>query len=387
VAGLASLLSAPVAARGQQPPNHVWHCAVRIPEDDPALEDAAWARIAARLVAAAGVAPPGDPFGCRWVAVRHDGQASRHMHIVATLVRQDGRLPRIRRDWLRLRREATAIEAELGLRGTSAVDGSAAKYPTRAEHGKAERLGVAPARAELAGRIRHAAAASSDDLTFFTRLRVAHGVLVLVRERVAPSGDVTGYAVALPSYRAAGTGEPIYFSGSQVTPIRGTRPQLWAAAAGQLRDAATTLPVMPPAEAAGVLASIGEMLVIASGEAPAPLRDGLAQAAQAVDAATRLPRAVTPASSMLSAALASSARALHRAGRALNRDDDLQAALQLLTAALLATRAVRRWHATHQLSTQATAAHRATILLETMTADAEAAATPGKADTPTHRPT
>jgi hypothetical protein len=325
------------------------------------------------------------------------------MHIVATLVRQDGRLPRIRRDWLRLRREATAIEAELGLRGTSAVDGSAAKYPTRAEHGKAERLGVAPARAELAGRIRHAAAASSDDLTFFTRLRVAHGVLVLVRERVAPSGDVTGYAVALPSYRAAGTGEPIYFSGSrlapdlslprlrarwaQVTPIRGTRPQLWAAAAGQLRDAATTLPVMPPAEAAGVLASIGEMLVIASGEAPAPLRDGLAQAAQAVDAATRLPRAVTPASSMLSAALASSARALHRAGRALHRDDDLQAALQLLTAALLATRAVRRWHATHQLSTQATAAHRATILLETMTADAEAAATPGKADTPTHRPT
>jgi hypothetical protein len=63
VEGLASLLYAPVAARGQQPPKHVWHCAVRIPEDDPALDDAAWARIAARLVAAAGVAPAGDPGG------------------------------------------------------------------------------------------------------------------------------------------------------------------------------------------------------------------------------------------------------------------------------------------------------------------------------------
>jgi MobA/VirD2-like, nuclease domain len=401
VADLATLLSAPVAARGRQPPNHVWHCAVRIPEDDPALDDAAWARIAARLVAAAGIAPPGDPFGCRWVAVRHDGQAGRHIHIVATLVRQDGRLPRIRRDWLRLRREAIAIEAELGLRGTSAVDGSAAKYPTRAEHGKAERLGVAPARAELAGRVRHAAAASSDDLTFFIRLRQVAGVLV--RERVAPSGDVTGYAVALPSYRAAGKGEPIYFSGSRlapdlslprlrarwalVTPMRGTRPQLWAAAAGQLRDAANTLPVMPPEQAAGVLSGIGEMLVIASREAPAPLRDGLAEAAQVIDPATRLPRTVAPASSVLAAALACSARALHRAGRAMNRDDDLQAALQLLTAALLATRAAHRWHATHQLSTQATAAHRATILLERMTDDAEAAATRGKADTPAHRPT
>ncbi len=90
---------------------------------------------------------------------------------------------------------------------------------------------------------------------------------------------------------------------------------------------------------------------------------------------------------MLGAALASSARALHRAGRAMNRDNDLQAALQLLTAALLATRAAHRWHATHQLSTQATAAHRATILLEKMTSDAEAAATPGKADTPAHRRT
>jgi hypothetical protein len=90
---------------------------------------------------------------------------------------------------------------------------------------------------------------------------------------------------------------------------------------------------------------------------------------------------------VLAAALASSARALHRAGRAMNRDDDLQAALQLLTAALLASRAAQRWHATHQLSTQATAAHRATILLGKMTADAEAAATPGKADTPAHRST
>jgi MobA/VirD2-like, nuclease domain len=398
---LANLLYAPVAARGPAPKDYVWHCAVRVAEEDPSIDDATWAQVAARLVAAAGVAPAGDASGCRWVAVRHDGQAAHHIHIAATLVRQDGRLPRIRHDWLRLRHEANAIEAELGLRGTGAIDGSAAKHPTRAEHGKAERLGVALARAELAGRVRHAAAASTDDLTFFTRLRVAHGALV--RERIAPSGDVTGYAVALPSYRAASTGEPIYFSGSrlapdlslprlrarwaQVAPMLGTRPQLWAAAADRVHHAANTLAGSPPAQAAGVLSGLGEMLTIAGSQAPEPLREGLAAAAAAFDPATRLPRTVTPASTVLTAALASSARALHRAGRAMNRDNDLQAALQLLTAAVLATRAANRWHATHQLSTQAVAAHRTTVLLETMTDDAEAAAALGKADTRAYRPT
>jgi hypothetical protein len=205
-----------------------------------------------------------------------------------------------------------------------------------------------------------------------------HGRLPTGRSRCGDRGHRLAPDLSLPRLRARW---------AQVTPMRGTRPQLWAAAADRVHHAARTLPGSPPAQAAGVLSGIGEMLVIAGRQAPEPLREGLAEAATAFDPATRLPRTVTPASTVLAAALASSARALHRAGRAMNRDNDLQAALQLLTAALLATRAAHRWHATQRLSSQATAARRTTVLLEKMTDDAEAAATLGKADTPAHRPT
>src|SRR5689334_3426929 len=68
----------------------VWHCSIRAAPEDRTLSDAEWARVATGVMARTGLAPEGDEFGVRWVAVRH---APDHIHIVATLARQDGIRP------------------------------------------------------------------------------------------------------------------------------------------------------------------------------------------------------------------------------------------------------------------------------------------------------
>ena len=49
-----------------------------------------WAQVAAQVMDRTGLAPAGDELGVRWVAVRH---AADHVHLVATLARQDGTRP------------------------------------------------------------------------------------------------------------------------------------------------------------------------------------------------------------------------------------------------------------------------------------------------------
>ena len=50
-----------------------------------------------------GLARCDEDTGVRWIAVRH---AEDHVHIVATLARQDGRRPRLQNDRYRSRRPA-----------------------------------------------------------------------------------------------------------------------------------------------------------------------------------------------------------------------------------------------------------------------------------------
>src|SRR5947207_3907589 len=84
---LTRLLEQPVRAGKNPPPLPVWHASIRNHITDRMLSDAQWAHIAAEMVAAVGIAPHGDAHAVRWVAIRH---ADDHIHIVATLVRQDG---------------------------------------------------------------------------------------------------------------------------------------------------------------------------------------------------------------------------------------------------------------------------------------------------------
>ncbi|MFB7672698.1 hypothetical protein ACFC26_14935 [Kitasatospora purpeofusca] len=73
------------------------------------LGDARWAEAARRVLAATGIAPDGDPLGCRWIAVRVDSHGIR---IIAPMARRDGRSPRLDRDLSRARAACQLLDVE-----------------------------------------------------------------------------------------------------------------------------------------------------------------------------------------------------------------------------------------------------------------------------------
>ncbi|MER0483194.1 relaxase/mobilization nuclease domain-containing protein [Streptomyces sp. Edi2] len=211
---LQQLLDQPVenVDQAERPKRHVWHLSVRNGPDDRILTDEEWGDVARRMVAAAGIDGPEEGAGCRWAAVRH---ADDHIHIVATLVREDGYRPDLNNDANRVQTEARALEAELGIRRLNKGDGTAAKRPTSAERHKAERQGrERTAREELRETVRRAVAGATGEAEFFDRLAAAG---LLIRKRVAPSGDLLGYKVALPDDRNKDD-EPVFYPGARLAP-------------------------------------------------------------------------------------------------------------------------------------------------------------------------
>ena len=118
---LNGLLAQPLAALyGPGYGQPVWHCVARAAPADRILSDAEWAGVAAEIMDRTGLAPRGDDGGVRWVAVRH---AADHVHIVATLARQDGARPRVWNDFFRVREACRAVEERFGLRPPRPVTG------------------------------------------------------------------------------------------------------------------------------------------------------------------------------------------------------------------------------------------------------------------------
>ena len=172
----------------------------------------------------------------RWVAVRH---ADDHVHVVATLARQDGRRVFPRNDFCRAGEASRAVEATYGLTVTAASDRTAAKRATYAETARAQRRGQAePVRDTLRRSVRTAAAGATTLTEFLDRLR-ADGVLVRERHSERTPGQLTGYAVASP-HSVDGDGKPIYYGGGRLAADL-TLPKLrrrWEVATTQ--DAADT---------------------------------------------------------------------------------------------------------------------------------------------------
>ena len=159
-----------------------------------------------------GLAPFGDDLGVRWVAVRH---AADHIHLVATLARQDGNRPRIWNDFYRVREACQAAEARFGLRATAPADRTAARRPARSETEQAARRGWAePPRVTLRREVSVAAAGAGSEQEFFARLAEA-GVAVRKRYSVTSPGQVTGYAVGLPRHTAK-DGGIVWFGGGKL---------------------------------------------------------------------------------------------------------------------------------------------------------------------------
>ncbi|WP_433474975.1 relaxase/mobilization nuclease domain-containing protein [Spirillospora sp. CA-142024] len=211
---LAGVLMAPVHARpGEVPTDPVWHCIARAAPQDPILSDAQWAAIAETIMDRVGLAPAGEADAAvRWVAVRH---ADDHVHLVATLARQDGGRISLWRSRYRLQAARSDIEHAYGLRIVGPGDRTAALRPTRAEIELARRRGVrVPPRIRLRNTVAAAAAAAEDEAGFFAAL-AEEGIRVRLRRSERDPGQVTGYAVALSGHRNA-AGEPVWFGGGKL---------------------------------------------------------------------------------------------------------------------------------------------------------------------------
>ena len=126
-----------------------------------------------RIMDRTGLAPEGDDLGVRWVAVRH---AADHIHLVATLARQDGTRPKVWNDFYRVREACQEAERRFGLRRTAPADRTAARRATRAETEQAARRGWAePPRATLRREVCTAAAGAGTEQEFFARLAPGRG--------------------------------------------------------------------------------------------------------------------------------------------------------------------------------------------------------------------
>jgi relaxase-like protein len=227
---LAGLLAQPLALiTGSSDDKPVWHCSVRAAPEDRMLSDAEWARVAAGVMDHTGLARRGDEFGVRWVAVRH---APDHIHIVATLARQDGIRAKTWNDFYRVRDACREAEQWFGLRSTAPADRTAAKRPTRAETEQTARRGwAATPRTVLRRKVAAAAGGSSTEEEFFARLDQA-GVLVRRRYSSINPGQVTGYAVGLPQHTGKEGGVIWYGGGKLAADL--TLPKLrarWTSAA------------------------------------------------------------------------------------------------------------------------------------------------------------
>ncbi|MGP7999064.1 MAG: hypothetical protein ACLPKI_17375 [Streptosporangiaceae bacterium] len=178
------------------------------------------------------MASVGDDLAVRWVAVWH---APDHIHLVATLARQDQIRPKVWNDYFQVRAACQDAERQFGLRSTALADRTAARRPKRAESEQAIRRNwQEPPRARLRREVCTAAAAARTEQEFFTRLAQA-GVLVRHRYSTVRPGQVTGYAVGLPEH-AGRDGYPIWYGGGKLAADL-TLPKLRTRWAGpQARD-------------------------------------------------------------------------------------------------------------------------------------------------------
>ncbi|MHC3460259.1 mobilization protein [Streptomyces flavovirens] len=367
---------------GQRPDQHVWHCSVRAAGTDRILNDEEWGDIARRIVAATGIDPGGvDDAGCRWAAVRH---ADDHIHIIATLVREDGRRPKHHRSGQRAQAAARLIEADYDLHRVAPGDGTAPKRPTSAERHKAERQGhERTAREKLRETVRTASAGAASTDEFFDRL-AADGLLI--RKRIAPSGDLLGYKVALPDDRNKDD-EPVFYAGSTLAPDL-SLPRIrerWALHAEAVTEGERepVQPALPPVThpafarrraaaatwqalliidhgddgmAAAQIAAAGEVLDALAKTSAVHTRAELRQAAFAFERASR---SHIHAVRGHDHALRQAAHDLVHSGPALGRGEDGATTAMVIDMAIFLAITAANWHARKHHGQQAAAARQA----------------------------
>lgn len=401
---LVAMLEEPVRAAERAPRKFVWHTSMRLAPEDRHREfsDQTWAHMAREMLATAGIAPHGDDAGLRWVVVRHNDD---HVHIVATTVREDGRIDWLRNDYPRVVDATFEVARRFGLRRqVPRPDRTATRAPRPEEANKARRLGRPRTdRDELRTRVRTAAASSTSEAEFFEQLRRA-GVLINLRESTQRPGEITGYSVALPPEEPGRT--PIYFSGGKLAPDltlpklrhrwgapppNGQRPQprvsraervrvmreasaTAQAAATQMRADLRTDPAAAQATAEAAADTLRAVAAAMEGRRGGPITD----AADAFDRAARAGTGPAGRHTPASYRMRSTARLVSLMGR-ISGDEDALAALKLvLKIAALGDTLSQLRHAQARLHQAQAARQAATDLRAAATRSVTPPATPNR---------
>jgi hypothetical protein len=209
---LTELLEQPTRICGTLHPLPVWHCSIHNHPDDPTLSDQQWEHVATEITAAVGLAPPGDLSAVRWVGIRH---ADNHIHIIATLARQDRRAIWAWNDYRNVQARCRTMEQRHELQCVEHRRGTP-RHPTGAELNKANRRNRSEApRHHLQRLVWAAADRAGGEHDLLDRLH-ASGLLVRPRTGTGqPGGQLSGYAVALPDDHNA-AGDTIWYGGARL---------------------------------------------------------------------------------------------------------------------------------------------------------------------------
>ncbi|MPY12264.1 relaxase/mobilization nuclease domain-containing protein [Arthrobacter bussei] len=175
---------------------HVFHCSLSLAAEEGKLTDQQWGDIANDYMDSMGFTGADGKAPCRWVAVRHgvSKNGNDHVHIVASMVRDDGTKWNDWKSKYKSQQVSRELEKKYGLNQLGEI--RAERGFTPAEQEKARRQGKPEVeRHSVARTVRACAAASSDEAEFVRRTR-QEGLLVRPRFAAGRSDVVTGYSVA-----------------------------------------------------------------------------------------------------------------------------------------------------------------------------------------------
>ncbi|MGV9860929.1 relaxase/mobilization nuclease domain-containing protein [Gordonia sp. NPDC003425] len=219
---------------------HVWHCSLSLKapvyavdpatgahtaeliDGESAITDELWGDVARDFMREMGFTEEGlAPV--RWVAVHHglSKKGNDHIHLVASMVREDGTKVSSHNDFARAQRASAKLARKYGLAVTPGRAAGAATTPahSRAEENIGAGKGNEPARRTLARDVRACATAVTSEAEFVRQVR-ALGHLIRPRYAAGTDDVVQGYSVALAPRRDDGSRDfdarPVWFGGGRL---------------------------------------------------------------------------------------------------------------------------------------------------------------------------
>ena len=185
---------------GEIEATHVWHCSLSLSPEEAALGDEVWGRIASDFMDEMGFTGTDGKAPCRWVAIHH-GSAKNggdHIHIAATIVREDGTKWSPWYDQRRAQKACNTLEHRYGLLVVESREHArGSRCDSAAAQNAAKRAGASRTdRAILEERLRAAATASASEADFVRRARRL-GVRLHPRFARGRTDIVVGYSAAL----------------------------------------------------------------------------------------------------------------------------------------------------------------------------------------------